>query len=285
MTTLTEPMPDVAMRQDGFDRFAVLGVSIHNVTRREVVDAFDAAIRDRDDHAKSVFIVNAHTLNLAAADPSYRKVLNSGDYVLADGTGVRWAARMQGIQVRENLVGTDPVPEMFRKLAGRQYSYFLLGADPGTIAVASEYARREFPGWNQAGCHHGFLTDDLSDYGDLRSLATNAPVRTTSSTVIQRINAVRPDVLLVGMGNPIQERWIHDHLGPLRVPLCIGVGGLFDYWAGNVRRAPQWLRRAGHEWLWRLYQQPILKARRYLVGNPLFLARVLRDRFTSSRSS
>jgi N-acetylglucosaminyldiphosphoundecaprenol N-acetyl-beta-D-mannosaminyltransferase len=62
------------------------------------------------------------------------------------------------------------------------------------------------------------------------------------------------------------------------VPLCLGIGGLFDYWAGSVSRAPGWLRRWGHEWLWRLYQQPRQKARRYLIGNPLFLARVVRER-------
>ncbi|MCE5267937.1 MAG: WecB/TagA/CpsF family glycosyltransferase, partial [Planctomycetaceae bacterium] len=59
----------------------------------------------------------------------------------------------------------------------------------------------------------------------------------------------------------------------------LGIGGLFDYWAGNVSRAPRWLRRIGHEWVWRLFQQPRLKARRYLIGNPLFLTRVLRERF------
>ena len=77
-------------------------------------------------------------------------------------------------------------------------------------------------------------------------------------------------MLLVGMGNPLQKRWIHEHLPRLNVSLCLGVGGLFDYWADNVRRAPQWLRRLGHEWVWRLYQEPALKARRYLIGNPLF---------------
>jgi N-acetylglucosaminyldiphosphoundecaprenol N-acetyl-beta-D-mannosaminyltransferase len=158
-------------------------------------------------------------------------------------------------------VGTDLVPALFHATAGRGYSYFLLGADEQTIAVAADYARREFPGWTQAGYHHGYLTDE--------SLVSEA---------IDKINAVRPDVLLVGMGNPVQEQWIHAHLSQLSVPVCMGIGGLFDYWAGNVSRAPQWLLQIGHEWLWRLYQQPILKARRYLVGNPLFLARVLQER-------
>jgi N-acetylglucosaminyldiphosphoundecaprenol N-acetyl-beta-D-mannosaminyltransferase len=242
-------------------RFSLLGVRIHNVARPLAIAMLEESIRRREGRAKGVFFVNAHTLNLAAADPSYRETLNSGDFVFADGTGVRWAARLRGVRVAENLVGTDFVPAMFQSTAGRGYSYFMLGADAATIPVAADYARRMFSGWTQAGFHHGYLTDEAD-----------------ASAAIAKINAARPDVLLVGMGNPVQEEWIRRHLPQLRVPVCMGIGGLFDYWAGNVSRAPRWLRRLGHEWLWRLFQQPNLKARRYLVGNPLFLARVLRER-------
>ncbi len=247
--------------------FTVLGVRIHNVTRRQAIELLEQAIRRRDGRPVSVFFVNAHTLNLAAADPSYREVLNAADFVFADGTGVRWAARLQGVRILENMVGTDFTPALLQATASYGHSYFMLGADAQTIAAAADYARREFPGWTQAGCHHGYLADDA-----------------VTSAAIERINAVRPDVLLVGMGNPLQERWIHEHLPRLDVPVCMGIGGLFDYWANNVSRAPQWLRRLGHEWLWRLYQQPALKARRYLIGNPLFLARVLRERLQEGSS-
>lgn len=242
-------------------QFTVLGVPIHNVTRRQAIELLEQAIRRRSGRATSVFFVNAHTLNLAAADPTYRYILNAADYVFADGTGVRWAARLQGVRVLENMVGTDFVPMLFHETADRGYSYFMLGADAPTIEIAADYARREFPGWTQAGHHQGYLIDDAS-----------------TSAAIDQINAARPDVLLVGMGNPVQEEWIHKHLPRLTVPVCLGIGGLFDYWAGNVSRSPEWLRRFGHEWIWRLYQQPMLKARRYLIGNPLFLARVLCER-------
>ena len=117
----------------------------------------------------------------------------------------------------------------------------MLGADARTVGVAADYARRVYPGWTLAGYHHGYLTDD--------SLV---------SAAIDQINAAHPDVLLVGMGNPAQECWISRHLPRLKAPVCMGIGGLFDYWAGNVSRAPRWLRRFGHEWVWRLYQQPFL---------------------------
>ena len=249
-------------------RFTVLGVHVLNATRRQAIAAIEEAMICRDGRTRSVFFVNAHTLNLAAADPAYRDTLNTGDFVFADGTGIRWAARLQGVRIRENVPGTDFVPEMLRTLAEQGYSYFLLGADAMTIHAAGEYARRAFPGWRQAGIHHGYLTDDA-----------------LTDEVIEQINFARPDVLLVGMGNPLQERWIERHRSRLEVPVCMGVGGLFDFWAGNVSRAPGWLRRIGHEWLWRFFQQPRHKAQRYLIGAPQFLGRAIRERYLECGNS
>ena len=245
-------------------QFSVLGVQICNVTQRRAIGMLEEMIDRLDDAAADVFFVNAHTLNLAAADPSYQAILNAGDLVFADGTGIRWAARLRGVRVIENVMGTDLIPAWFRATVDRAHSYFLLGADPLTIELAADFARRTFPGWRLTGYHDGYLTDELMD-----------------GVVVDQINAAKPDVLLVGMGNPLQEQWIHRYLPELRVPVCIGVGGLFDFWAGNVSRSPSWLRRLGHEWLWRLVQEPRRLANRYLIGNPLFLARVLRERWRS----
>ena len=175
-------------------QFSVLGVKILNVTRQRAVELLENLIRNRDGRARSVFFVNAHTLNLAAGDPQYRAILNSGDYVFGDGTGVRWAAKLQGIRVLDNLVGTDFTPLLLQSTADRGYSYFMLGGDEQTVAAAAEYARRTFPGWTLSGFHHGYLkTPELT------------------SSVIEKINAAKPDVLLVGMGNPLQERWIYQN--------------------------------------------------------------------------
>jgi N-acetylglucosaminyldiphosphoundecaprenol N-acetyl-beta-D-mannosaminyltransferase len=246
---------------------SILGVMVMNTTQRQAIDWIEQTIHDHKAETASVYFVNAHTLNLAADDPTYRQVLNSSDFILADGTGVRWAAKLQGVSLRENMNGTDFVPALLRSNAQCGHSYFLLGGDEKTIAKAAEYARKTFPGWNLAGCHHGFLSDT-----------------TATASAIEQINAAHPDVLLVGMGNPVQEQWIDCFRHQLDVRVCMGVGGLFDFWASNVQRAPKWLRKLGHEWLWRLYQQPVQKARRYLVGNPLFLARVLREQWNSRKN-
>ena len=262
----TVSAPELSAADMACERFTVLGVQICNVTRWQAIGLVEEAIDRRARPATSIVFVNAHTLNLAVSDPAYRDVLNAADFAFADGTGVRWAARLRGVRVRENMVGTDFTPALLQTTTRRRHSYFMLGADAATIPLAAEYARRTFPGWKQVGYHHGYLAGDA-----------------LNSAAIDAINLARPDVLLVGMGNPIQEQWIHRNLPRLNVSVCLGIGGLFDYWAGNVSRAPRWLRRAGHEWLWRLSQQPHLKARRYLVGNPLYLARVLWERWKQLR--
>jgi N-acetylglucosaminyldiphosphoundecaprenol N-acetyl-beta-D-mannosaminyltransferase len=254
VTTVAAP----ARAGDG-RRLSILGVRMTDVSVAQAIELMEDLIcRGAGSH--TIFFANAHTLNLAAADDRYRAVLNAADHVLGDGTGVRWAARLQGVRVRANLNGTDLVPQLFHATTGRGYRYFLLGARKSTIDRAAALAAQNFPGWTQAGFHHGHLADGAM-----------------TSRVIRQINQCRPDLLLVGMGNPRQERWIHAHRERLEVPLCLGVGGLFDFWAGAVHRAPAWLRAAGHEWFWRLLEQPGDKAKRYLLGNPLFLWRVLRE--------
>jgi N-acetylglucosaminyldiphosphoundecaprenol N-acetyl-beta-D-mannosaminyltransferase len=237
----------------------VFGVRIANLREYEAVYLLERWINEYRGQAKAVYFVNAHTLNLAAREAAYQQLLNRGHCVFGDGTGVRWAARVRGVTMKANLNGTDLVPRLFRDTAGQGYRYFLLGATADTIARAAANAEERFAGWTLAGQHHGYI--DMHDSPD----------------VIRQINDARPHVLLVGMGNPLQEQWIDRHLDKLRVPLCLGTGGLFDHWAGNLRRAPSWVRRLGYEWVQLLLQQPH-KWRRYLLGNPQFLLRMLKER-------
>ena len=237
----------------------ILGVPITNASMAEALEMAAHWARHQGFRARSLFFANAHTLNLAHQDASVHELLRSADCVFGDGTGVRWAAKFRGRPMVDNVNGTDFVPALLNLPTGQPQSYFMLGADSQTIESAAAYARANFPRWHLTGYHHGFLgSPDLNSH------------------VLDRINRIGPDVLLVGMGNPLQEHWIQSHLCKLNVRVCVGVGGLFDFWSGNVSRAPRWLRRLGHEWVWRLLQQPSEKARRYLIGNPLFVLRILR---------
>ena len=236
----------------------VLGVQVENATMAEALDLLDKWCSE-EGPTRSVYFVNAHTLNLATEDASYRDLLNRGDVVYGDGTGVRWAARMRGVELRDNVNGTDLTPAFLERRAGRIY---LLGATPEGNAAAAEHFRRTFPKWELVGAQHGYYE------------------RSDEDRVVDAIREARPDLLLVGFGNPLQERFIDRHRDRLGAKVAMGIGGFLDYWAGNNVRAPQVYRDLGMEWVHILMRQPF-KARRYLLGNPLFLYRALSDRISN----
>jgi N-acetylglucosaminyldiphosphoundecaprenol N-acetyl-beta-D-mannosaminyltransferase len=247
------------------DTLSVLGVPVSDLSMDDAIAYLERILVNQPRSAPhAVFFVNAHTLNLACEDPPFREVLRSAHRVFGDGTGVRWAVRgLHGHRLKDNVNGTDVVPLLFSRLGGRGLSYFLLGNTAERIERAAAHARQAFPGWRQAGFHHGYLGE------------TGSPAH---AEAVAKINASGADMLLVGMGNPKQEQWIARHLPQLAVPLCMGTGGLFDYWVGDLVRAPAWVRRVGFEWLHLVIHQPH-KSRRYFLGNPLFLARVARSRW------
>lgn len=247
------------------DTLSVLGVPVSDLSMDDAIAYLEQIlVRQPRSAPHAVFFVNAHTLNLACEDPSFREVLRGAHRIFGDGTGVRWAVRgLHGHRLQDNVNGTDVVPLLFSRLAGRGLSYFLLGNTAERIERAAAHARQAFPGWRQAGVHHGYLGE---------------PGSAAHAEAVAKINASGADMLLVGMGNPKQEQWIARHLPQLEVPLCMGTGGLFDYWVGDLVRAPRWVRRVGFEWLHLVIRQPH-KSKRYFLGNPLFLARVARSRW------
>lgn len=261
MTTVHEPPSSRSLLPFGTGRgleqasdgsVSIFDLRLTNATYPEAADLLENLLLRRD-RARAAHFVNAHTLNHASADDAYRRVLARAEHLFGDGTGVRWAVRLlHGVHLRANLNGTDLVPYFMQRAAGRRPRIFLLGTRDEVVRAAASAVEREFDGWSVAGLHHGYFDDR------------------EGARVVDTVNAASPDLLLVAMGNPRQELWIDRHLGQLDVPLAMGVGALFDYWAGAERRAPLWMRQAGMEWAYRmLFQRG--KLTRYLLGNPEFL--------------
>ena len=130
------------------------------------------------------------------------------------------------------------VPAFLRRICSETRKVFLIGGSDSTVNRAKLYCLENFPCWVIVGINHGFFL--FKDEDDL----------------IKKINYTSPDILLVGMGSPIQEVWINKNKHKIKVPLCIGVGGLFEYWGNGLRRAPKYFIRSGLEWLWLLFQRP-----------------------------
>jgi exopolysaccharide biosynthesis WecB/TagA/CpsF family protein len=205
--------------------------------------------------------VNAHCLNVAYVDIAYREILNGCDAVWADGIGVRMAGNILGFPVTENVNGTDMFPLLADRCAREGKTMFFFGGAPGVAEKAAENARRDHPGLQVVGICDGFVSTDEA---------------------LRRIQDAKPDILLVALGVPRQEKWIAENRSRLGCGAAIAVGGLLDFISGRIPRAPEWMRKRGLEWLFRLYQEPVGKFKRYVFGNPLFLHRVRREKIRNT---
>ena len=204
-----------------------------------------------------VAFINANNANLMMRDQEYRSVLER-QIVFPDGHGVDIASMVfHGRKFPANLNGTDFVPALLTYIA-KPMRVALIGTRAKTLQRATENFRRHAP-W------HEFIpiSDGFFD-------------RAKSDEIMERVREADVDILLVAMGSPAQEKWIDRHVGPGHARLVLSVGALFDFVAGDVRRAPSGLRRLRLEWLYRLLQEPKRLWRRYVLGNPLFLYHVMR---------
>ena len=211
-----------------------------------------------------VLNVNAHCLNLCHGDPALRDFFGRADVVFCDGSGVVLAARILGRRLPQRITYADWIEDLAALAAAEDHSLFFLGARPGVAAEAAKNLRRRHPALKLVGVRDGGF--------DPRTGGTE------NEAVLAEIRSANPDILLVGLGMPLQERWLMANLHRLDVGVALTGGAVFDYASGRLRRGPRVLTDNGFEWLARLLAEPRRLWRRYLLGNPLFLARVLRQR-------
>ena len=214
-----------------------------------------------EERTRRVMYVNAHVVNQARVTPGLAEALGRADLVYCDGYGVRLAARVLGRPVPHRMTGADWIWSLARlcELAGHRL--YLLGSEPPLAQEAAAHLQRWCPQLQVVGAHHGFF--DLDSPHNER--------------VIEHINEHRPRIVLAGMGTPKQELWVDRYADQLEGAVVWTVGSLFDYVSGRMPRAPRWLADNGLEWIFRLAIEPHRMWRRYLLGNPVFLRRVLTE--------
>ncbi|MBP9830708.1 MAG: WecB/TagA/CpsF family glycosyltransferase [Polaromonas sp.] len=235
----------------------IQGVAIDTRTGSDVIAALDAAVKQRN--PVRIAIANAHTVNLTRQMPAYRQLLRNF-LVLNDGAGVNIASRLKYHKpFAENLNGTDFVPRLLAE-SSLSLRIFLVGARPEIIKLTHQRFAERYPQHQWLGYYDGFAPpeQEAARCAHIRSLA--------------------PDLVLVAMGNPLQEQWIGRCGDQIGASVYIGVGALFDFVAGAVERAPLWIRQIWAEWIYRLTKEPRRMWRRYLVGNITFLWAAKRDR-------
>jgi N-acetylglucosaminyldiphosphoundecaprenol N-acetyl-beta-D-mannosaminyltransferase len=201
-------------------------------------------------------------LNQSFTDDALRDALQRSDLVYCDGYGVRLATKAIGLPVPHRMTGADWIWGVAALCEAEGRSLYLLGSDAGASQEAAACLKRWYPRLDVRGAHHGYFQIGTPH----------------SERVVEHINEHKPDVLLVGMGTPLQELWVDHYFDRLEVPVVWTVGALFDYVSGRVQRAPHWMADHGLEWIFRLAIEPRRMWRRYLLGNPVFLWRVLNER-------
>jgi N-acetylglucosaminyldiphosphoundecaprenol N-acetyl-beta-D-mannosaminyltransferase len=215
--------------------------------------------------SKIIYFINPDCLNKTFSDGNYLETLQKADHIFPDGIGLTIACKMLRSPLRENVNGTDMLPFLCAMAAAHGHSIFLLGGRPGVAERMADNISQKY-GVKIAGTHHGFFDHEKD------------------TTVIEAINISGADIVLVAFGAPLQEKWIAANSRELRTKVALGVGGLFDFYSGNTRRAPRWVREIGMEWVYRIIQEPGRMWRRYVIGNPLFLLRVLFWRLRSRKT-
>lgn len=240
---------------DQVSRVEILGVQISAVDMSMALDVIESWLDTRDPHYVCCTSVNG--VLAAQDDSSLIDVYRQAGLVTPDGMPLAWVARARGHAHVRRVYGPELMLaccERFREKGARHYLY---GGAEGVPELLSARLRARVPGMQIVG----FYSPPFRPLSE-RERAEDA----------ERINESSPDMVWVGLGAPKQDHWMAANIGQLEAPVLMGVGAAFDFHAGLKKQAPAWMRRSGFEWLFRLMAEPRRLGRRYVIGNPRFLA-------------
>ena len=224
-------------------------VSIMNIDflNKTKADFLEECLYPRLQQEKKSFIVTANpeiVMN-AREDAGYKKIVQTADYIVPDGAGILLAAKIMKQPLQERIAGSDLMIDLLTFAEAQGLSCYFLGAEQGVNDQAVREALKRFPRLKIAGHHHGYFSDD--------------------DQVAEAVQQSRPDIILVALGFPRQEKWIAKHIDGFDKGLFIGVGGSLDILAGKVKRAPDKWIKYNLEWLYRILQQPFRVKRIFKV--------------------
>ena len=198
--------------------------------------------------------MNAAKIVKARYDRDLASIIQTADLIGADGVPIVWTSRLLGEPLPGRVNGTDLMERLLELAAKKQYRVYFLGAKPQVIQRAVDLFLKMYPGLVVAGYRHGYFESPNDEI-----------------QVAEEIGKANADILLIGMGSPMKEKWVRRHIQRLNVPVIHGVGGSFDIYGGYTKRAPIWMQKAGLEWLYRIIQEPRRMWKRYLTTNAIYI--------------
>ena len=247
---------------ESFDAVKVLGVKFNKVTVHQLLDY---AISSAKLPTKTVIgHVNVRAMNLAYEQPWYKSFFNQkANLVFCDGFGVLLGAKFLGYSMRSEhrMTCPDYIEDLAIACEQNGVSLFLVAGQPEVVEKALLKMKTAAPNLRLGG-HHGYFEKSGLE----------------NDRVVQKINEFKPDILYIGFGMPLQEKWILDNFDRLDTKVFLPLGACLDFYTDTVYRGPRWMTDRGMEWLSRLFAEPSRLWDRYVIGNPLFFYRLLKWR-------
>lgn len=235
----------------------ILGVPFADITPEEAVEK---AVSYLNNNGKSmIFTPNPEMVMEARKNEEFMEILNASTMNVPDGIGIVYGSKFTSSPIKHRVAGYDLVQDVFDKMKDMGKTAYFFGGAPGIADRAKEAMEAKHKGLKVVGTANGYFDDKRE------------------KEIIAEINELKPDLLLVGIGFPKQEKWIYTHIKDLNIKTAVGVGGSFDVMSGNVKRAPKFFINHGLEWFYRLITQPSRFVR--MMQLPLFMLVVIKSRF------
>jgi len=241
------------IKQEMKNKIMILGIPIDRVDYEEALTIFDGFMKGSS--FRFIVTPNSEILVNASKDKELKQIIEAADMVIPDGIGLVYASRILGVPLHERVTGIDFLDKTLAYLEKSGQSIFFLGSKPGIAELAAGKMQEKYPKLCVSGVHDGYFQIDQEE------------------AIVEQINSSKADFLCVALGSPKQEQFIYRHRGELNMKAAIGVGGSLDVWAGTLKRAPEFYRKNGLEWLYRFLQQPTRYKR--MLALPLFMIKVL----------
>lgn len=232
-------------------RIKFMNTEVDNLDMNEALEKIDILIQAR----KNSYVVTPNVDHIVQLenDSELQEVYKNADLILTDGKPLIWISNYYKTPIKEKVSGSDLFPLLCQLAANREYKMFFLGAAEGVASTAAVNLKAKYKNLMISGTYSppfGFEKNESE-----------------IDHIINLINKEKPDILIVGVGAPKQEKFIYSNLNKLNVPLSLGLGASLDFEAGNIKRAPKWMQKSGLEWLFRITQDPKRMFKRYIIDD------------------
>lgn len=232
-------------------RIKFMNTDIDNLTMAETLNEIDKLIQKKN--CSYVVTPNVDHIVRLEKDEELQKVYKNASLILTDGKPLIWISKWYKTPIKEKISGSDLFPRVCQLAANKNYTMYLLGAAEGVADTAAKNLMKKYPGLNIVGTYS-------PPFGFEKNKQEMNKIKT-------QIQDVHPDILIVGMGCPKQEKFMYYHCKELGVPISFGLGASIDFEAGNIKRAPKWMSNHGLEWLYRFSKEPKRLFKRYFVDD------------------